>query len=155
VHHGAHFREKRVFVLGAEIMTSEEARKTIERLEQAKRVMLAVKPELFSMNAWTGLNECGTTHCVGGWLRLDPWFQENTTILDIFSHDYGYVYVTEWSITHSSGLATLLAEVMNIRTSEAKALFGIPIDHPSAPETLDEVVCYLDVLRDVYTEDLV
>jgi hypothetical protein len=132
-------------------MTSEEAKRTLERLKEARRVMLAVKPGEFDMGSWTGLNECGTTHCVGGWLRLDPWFQANTTILDIFSHENRYVYVTEWSITHDSCLATLLADVMNIKTSEAKTLFGLPLGWHDTPDTIEEVIAYIQELERRYT----
>lgn len=133
-------------------MNSEQAKETVERIRQARRVISQINPDLFDMGSWTGFNGCGTTHCVGGWLRLDPWFQENTSILDMFTVDYGYVYVSEWSITNDSVLATLLAGVMGIGTSEAKTLFGLPLGRLDAPETIEDTLKLLDVLEEKYAQ---
>lgn len=132
-------------------MTSEQAKLTLERIRQARRVVLAIPRELFDMGAWTFVKDCGTTHCIGGWLRIDEWFQRNTPINEYFRLDYGYVYPSEWAITHTDGLSTLLAHVMGIRTGEAKALFGLPINHPDAPETLEDVLRLLGELERKYT----
>lgn len=131
-------------------MTSKQAEITLERIRQAKRVLEGVKPELFDIGYWTAQSDCGTKHCVGGWLRLDAWFQENTSISNLFNLDYGYVYPTEWSCSHFGGLAPLLADMMQIRTHEAKDLFGLPIDNPNAPETVAEALKYLDGLETSY-----
>jgi hypothetical protein len=132
-------------------MEKTEAQKTLERIRQAKRVMSGVDKDKFDMGSWTGLNECGTTHCVGGWLRCDPWFIENTEIRDVFRYEHGYVFVTEWSSTNMSGIETLLANMMGIRTSEAKTLFGLPLGQLGTPDTIEDVLRYLDELEQRYT----
>lgn len=40
-------------------------------------------PELFDMKDWDGKNECGTTHCIGGWGRA-LYRGRKSSMLDMF-----------------------------------------------------------------------
>lgn len=130
-------------------MTNEQDERTLERIRQARRVMLAVPKGRFNMGFWTRSSSCGTTHCVGGWLRLDEWFQKNTPITDIFVFRDGWVFPSKWSLNEE--LPIILAGAMEIRTSEAKILFGLPVGNPDAPETIEGVLRYLDKLERRYS----
>lgn len=50
----------------------------IEWHEQAIRVLRGLTPKqrrLFHMSSFGCETDCGTTHCIGGWLGCDPWFR--------------------------------------------------------------------------------
>jgi hypothetical protein len=68
--------------------------RTIEKLEQLRRVVLSAADEAFFMPTLCGeLDDsyperpqpaCGTTLCAIGHAACDLWFQEHTKILDVF-----------------------------------------------------------------------
>ncbi len=59
----------------------------IERLKELRRVVLAAPEHQFHMRTWCEKADCGTARCAAGWAAVDPWFQENTEILEIFAVD--------------------------------------------------------------------
>lgn len=52
----------------------------IEALKQARRIMVDLKIG-FDMRCLNHFKpDCGTAHCLAGWICLDPWFRANTAI---------------------------------------------------------------------------
>jgi hypothetical protein len=58
----------------------------VERLRELRRVIEAAPEDKLHMPQWCDFHApCGTAYCAAGWAAIDPWFQKNTPILEIFS----------------------------------------------------------------------
>lgn len=60
----------------------------IEALQQLRRVVQDAPDDLLHMRAVVEEAACGTARCALGWCIVDPWFQKNTAINDIYPIDY-------------------------------------------------------------------
>lgn len=94
-----------------------------ERLKELRRVVEAAPEERFEMKHFCTEASCGTAYCAAGWAAIDPWFQENTEILDIFdiSIDDDGAYVEE---KDDGATFEYLAEMFDISPQDTTNLFG-------------------------------
>lgn len=60
----------------------------IERLQQALRLLDEIPDDRFHMRAVTEDCECGTAHCLAGWMAVDSWFRQNTNVNEIIPADW-------------------------------------------------------------------
>ncbi len=95
---------------------------------------------------------CGTAYCFAGWLAVDPWFQKNTSILDIFDV-HRPKDQKDWIVERISTCNTFtdLALLLDIGKKYADFLFGGNLDVEGDPHavTKDMIIENLDrILND-------
>jgi hypothetical protein len=91
----------------------------IQLLKKAIEVLDNVPKGMLHMNAITDNAECGTAHCLAGWLSVDPWFRKHTEINDIIPHDWN-----DWILPRGDNGAKL-ANVFDISLIDSSKLFDM------------------------------
>lgn len=101
------------------------------RMKQLRRVVEAAPEDRFEMKNFCTESSCGTAYCAAGWAALDPWFQENTDILDIFDVEVigSLAYVKE---AHDNTFSRLQL-MFGLSAVEADDLFGGELHRLSPP----------------------
>ena len=66
--------------------------KYIERLQQLRRVVVAVPTNLFNISIEAEKTACGTAGCAYGHAGLDPWFRRRGLKTSIIATSYGGRY---------------------------------------------------------------
>jgi hypothetical protein len=116
----------------------------IERLRQLRRVVDDAPNNLFWMTSFSTAAACGTAHCAAGWAAVDPWFQANTPILDVFRVSDGDVK-TIFGFAHLT--LDALAEIFGIDICDARALFAFDCGGTSHRDIdKEEVLANIDTL---------
>jgi hypothetical protein len=91
----------------------------VEALQQLRRVMEAAPDDRIHMNSFSERAACGTAYCAAGWAAVDPWFQQNTAIPEIFAVN------EDGTLSQRIGDAFgALANVFDIYNDEADILFA-------------------------------
>lgn len=101
----------------------------VEVLKQIERVLEGIPQEKLDMSDWSSeCCSCGSTHCLAGWARLDPWMQDNTNICELFdaradprnpNH-----FIVEPAGDGGWEAITGLADMCDIDVSDAERLFA-------------------------------
>jgi hypothetical protein len=95
-----------------------------ERLRQLRRVVEEAPAERFDMAWLCRLDKCGTAHCAAGWAVLDPWFQQETPILDHFTITHKSEFRVLVTAKSFEGAFPGLAQIFGLELTEAHYLFG-------------------------------
>lgn len=92
----------------------------IKLLKKAIKVLDNVPKGMLHMNAITDKAECGTAHCLAGWLSVDPWFRKHTEINDIIPHDWN-----DWNVPSEKSTTNKLAGMLDISYKDSCRLFAM------------------------------
>lgn len=114
-----------------------------ERLRQLRRVIEAADPDRLHMRAWSEKAPCGTAYCAAGWAAIDPWFQANTSIGEIFvPKPSGHLGV------RADDPFRPLANLFDLTPNDSTNLFGGGVYYDCDPHavTKDEVIANIDRL---------
>jgi hypothetical protein len=117
----------------------------VERLQQLRRVVAEAPAERFDM-AWICRRDhaCGTAYCAAGWAVLNPWFQQETPILDHFM----ILYKSDRAIVttkNPDGAFPGLAQVFGLELTDARDLFGGNL-YSGSEVSQSEVIANIDRL---------
>jgi hypothetical protein len=116
----------------------------VERLKQLRRVLIEVPEDRLHMTYWSHRAECGTAHCLGGWAAVDPWFQQNTPIHEVFA------VFPNGTVAPASEYGTFgqLAELFDLGEEQANKLFGSNLSIADDPHCVgkNEVLDNIDRL---------
>ena len=114
------------------------------RLTELRRVVEAAPDDLFDMSRFSRPTPtCGTAHCAAGWAAVDPWFQRNTPIREIFAVDvWGHV----GPCGDDSAFGDL-AVMFGLDSRDADHLFGGTLDFVSDAFAVPKVAVLANIDR--------
>lgn len=116
----------------------------IEALKQLRRVVQNAPDDLFHMRAVVENASCGTARCAFGWALVDPWFQQNTEILDVGTVDLD----EHGNINYCSMSFYGAANLFDVSDTDANNLFGGELNYGTEEHAVskEEVIWNIDQL---------